>query len=352
MANSYLEDMISTLETLFLEGDLTIESLIAMYDNNKNKNRNMNLYNEFYTHMRNNISKINSLSHVNESQMKIIQWLDLAICKNKNCGCFKKNDVCVAVKKGIGGPECEDCVARKRKQKIDCRFRKKVSTVCCEDSDGFLCPVCYDNVECGNSLSKLPCGHCFHPDCVKHWLIHNKENCPICRLELNLQLDSLYQRRCRRRHCQRRGKRNMEKGKRNVEKGKGIKAIRHKIRKYIAKENVDARSKIIRTNGCFYYSNRRGFNYKRDNLVFPDYRVVTIVKITYSKPKPTRFTNKNFRYFEAMRILLVTNFYNNNTSSLHDIPVNVIHDEFHFDNTFDNTFVEYSDSYRSLEFVD
>ena len=58
---------------------------------------------------------------------------------------------------------------------------------CKKGDDGKLeqptCPVCVSEIELGESAMFMPCGHIFHPECLKPWLIdHN--TCPVCRHEL------------------------------------------------------------------------------------------------------------------------------------------------------------------------
>ena len=45
------------------------------------------------------------------------------------------------------------------------------------------CAICFSNIALGEPGQLLPCGHMFHPPCIKPWL--NEHNtCPICRYEL------------------------------------------------------------------------------------------------------------------------------------------------------------------------
>jgi hypothetical protein len=50
-----------------------------------------------------------------------------------------------------------------------------------EDNDSDLkCLVCQCDYEKDEGLRRLPCGHCFHTDCVDQWLT-TKDFCPYCR---------------------------------------------------------------------------------------------------------------------------------------------------------------------------
>jgi len=42
------------------------------------------------------------------------------------------------------------------------------------------CLVCLFPYQQNDELRKLPCGHCFHVDCIDHWLVE-KDFCPYCR---------------------------------------------------------------------------------------------------------------------------------------------------------------------------
>jgi len=42
------------------------------------------------------------------------------------------------------------------------------------------CSICLDDFGDGEVQSVLPCGHCFHPRCVKQWLTSHSKQCPLC----------------------------------------------------------------------------------------------------------------------------------------------------------------------------
>ncbi|XP_028083257.1 probable E3 ubiquitin-protein ligase HIP1 [Camellia sinensis] len=42
------------------------------------------------------------------------------------------------------------------------------------------CCICQEDYVDGKELGKLNCGHEFHFNCIKQWLVQ-KNNCPICR---------------------------------------------------------------------------------------------------------------------------------------------------------------------------
>lgn len=45
------------------------------------------------------------------------------------------------------------------------------------------CIICFEDHSIGDIACKLPCGHLFHPECLKDWL-EKQASCPICRYEL------------------------------------------------------------------------------------------------------------------------------------------------------------------------
>eukprot|EP00540_Astrosyne_radiata_P023517 CAMPEP_0116830356 /NCGR_PEP_ID=MMETSP0418-20121206/4718_1 /TAXON_ID=1158023 /ORGANISM="Astrosyne radiata, Strain 13vi08-1A" /LENGTH=165 /DNA_ID=CAMNT_0004459451 /DNA_START=171 /DNA_END=668 /DNA_ORIENTATION=- len=49
-----------------------------------------------------------------------------------------------------------------------------------EDDTGCKCLICQSPYEQNDEIRRLPCGHCFHVDCVDQWLA-KKDACPCCR---------------------------------------------------------------------------------------------------------------------------------------------------------------------------
>tara|TARA_B110000285_G_C14806279_1_gene459860 strand:+ start:338 stop:661 length:324 start_codon:yes stop_codon:yes gene_type:complete len=45
------------------------------------------------------------------------------------------------------------------------------------------CAVCCEQIKLQTKGMFMPCGHIYHPDCLKPWLETNN-SCPICRFEL------------------------------------------------------------------------------------------------------------------------------------------------------------------------
>ena len=48
------------------------------------------------------------------------------------------------------------------------------------------CTVCCEHIQLGSKGMFMPCGHIYHPDCLKPWL-ENNHTCPVCRFELPKQ---------------------------------------------------------------------------------------------------------------------------------------------------------------------
>eukprot|EP00245_Coleochaete_scutata_P007310 TRINITY_DN22511_c0_g1_i1.p1 TRINITY_DN22511_c0_g1~~TRINITY_DN22511_c0_g1_i1.p1 ORF type:complete len:421 (-),score=93.27 TRINITY_DN22511_c0_g1_i1:465-1727(-) len=55
------------------------------------------------------------------------------------------------------------------------------------------CPICMEDLAEGQVLQRMPCRHCFHPDCLLGWLKDNN-SCPLCLFEMPTD-DSEYERR-------------------------------------------------------------------------------------------------------------------------------------------------------------
>jgi len=54
------------------------------------------------------------------------------------------------------------------------------------------CPICCCDWDLGESAKLMPCGHCFHEQCLTPWLVQ-RNSCPICRYELSTE-DRRYER--------------------------------------------------------------------------------------------------------------------------------------------------------------
>lgn len=60
-----------------------------------------------------------------------------------------------------------------------------------EDGCNKECSVCFLEFNVNDKVSRLQCGHFFHPECVNEWL-QKKCTCPICRWELETE-DQLFE---------------------------------------------------------------------------------------------------------------------------------------------------------------
>ena len=52
------------------------------------------------------------------------------------------------------------------------------------------CTVCQENYKIGDKITNLPCGHCFHKDCLVPWL-RQRNTCPLCRFKLKTEDEKL-----------------------------------------------------------------------------------------------------------------------------------------------------------------
>ncbi|XP_024029046.1 E3 ubiquitin-protein ligase RING1 [Morus notabilis] len=63
------------------------------------------------------------------------------------------------------------------------------TTTCCDDDQsGFMCVICMEEVAIGSHVTRMPCFHLFHGDCILNWL-YRTHTCPLCRFELPTSSD-------------------------------------------------------------------------------------------------------------------------------------------------------------------
>ena len=79
------------------------------------------------------------------------------------------------------------------------------------------CAVCIDDLDEGDSVTTLPCGHQFHTDCVLPWLTERQSKCPLCKFDVyehvrQRELEEIRLRRLQRRRRRRRKRGGSESG--------------------------------------------------------------------------------------------------------------------------------------------
>mmetsp|Transcript_12616 Transcript_12616/g.21351 ORF Transcript_12616/g.21351 Transcript_12616/m.21351 type:complete len:231 (+) Transcript_12616:386-1078(+) len=66
---------------------------------------------------------------------------------------------------------------------VEALVSEEVRAVEGTDSSGVDCAVCKEELEVGAAFKRLPCDHCYCPECILPWLAtHN--SCPVCRYKL------------------------------------------------------------------------------------------------------------------------------------------------------------------------
>jgi hypothetical protein len=50
-------------------------------------------------------------------------------------------------------------------------------------SENYQCIICMEEFEKNENVKLLPCGHIFHDNCIKEWLLKQK-SCPFCKSEI------------------------------------------------------------------------------------------------------------------------------------------------------------------------
>ena len=257
--NSFTDKRVRELFDLFIDGEI---------NRNDIEQEIYKVYDRFFYYAREQIweKNINFMlpTTVNKNHRSILKFLNFKVCCNKRCSSWIEN-----LPHSVSS--CGACKIRKAEKRLNYRLSKKIKQVVCDidntesESDCF-CSICFDSVE---TASVLPCGHRFHQKCINHWLINNKENCPNCRLDLNLNLNVKYNKKNNKKKTLNQRLENMRRIQSENEKKK---------RSYIRRQNIRARAQMIIRDNRVSYSNERGFSYERFGAVFPYYTAVRIVK--------------------------------------------------------------------------
>ena len=52
-----------------------------------------------------------------------------------------------------------------------------------DENNAEKCTICLEDLVTGSELTRMPCNHMFHGDCIVEWL-KKRVTCPLCRFEL------------------------------------------------------------------------------------------------------------------------------------------------------------------------
>ncbi|GMN63013.1 hypothetical protein TIFTF001_032087 [Ficus carica] len=66
------------------------------------------------------------------------------------------------------------------------KFRYERSSEDDDESNLMTCMICMEEAMIGSYLTRMPCSHVYHFDCISQWL-HINHTCPICRFKLPTQ---------------------------------------------------------------------------------------------------------------------------------------------------------------------
>jgi hypothetical protein len=50
------------------------------------------------------------------------------------------------------------------------------------------CSICLNAISSTDKSFKTDCNHCFHEQCIKTWIEHDKKSCPNCRHPINQKM--------------------------------------------------------------------------------------------------------------------------------------------------------------------
>ena len=68
---------------------------------------------------------------------------------------------------------------------IKCKCKKKDYTnyICDTKLFNYECIICLNEIDRGQSLTLLKCGHIYHKSCLEMWF-YKKRVCPLCDIEI------------------------------------------------------------------------------------------------------------------------------------------------------------------------
>ncbi|CAJ1967037.1 unnamed protein product [Cylindrotheca closterium] len=69
------------------------------------------------------------------------------------------------------------------------RAIRQLPTICVTpedlvDPNNRECCICLETISLGNKVTRIPCAHIFHQECIVDWLSNHHCTCPVCRYEL------------------------------------------------------------------------------------------------------------------------------------------------------------------------
>lgn len=82
--------------------------------------------------------------------------------------------------------QLEEKIGKVSKGLSEEQYNNVNKTKATKDQQHQLCSICYYNIKEEEQINLLPCKHIFHCDCIKEWLLKEK-NCPMCKQELQIQ---------------------------------------------------------------------------------------------------------------------------------------------------------------------
>jgi len=166
-------NVVKKLMNKFVNNTLEVDELY--YSKNFKRYADDCVSREFYRKMR--YYFMNSRVHIDKflgKQMKIIKWLEIKQCTKNKCGQW------LGIYSLDGCPKCE---IKKEEKKRKHSTRDLLKPILCVETG--TCSMCLDDMTQGDQVSKLKCGHSFHPVCIENWILeYNKQHCPNCRSEV------------------------------------------------------------------------------------------------------------------------------------------------------------------------